>query len=264
VLEDACVSTFINDEAIESWIQSVLPLTELPVVAEQSRESPIKEQLLSMLKQGVKSCGLHDQEETVLGGIIAKIINDDDKDSLDRLTAILCGDNERGKLCDRKLAYLMMVRSRYNDPPPRLSLGTIVAEDVHGNTRYRCCILPRCDSAHLKHKRMFQFLKMTKRNAQDSFGYVIFDKDEFQLLNMSLRPYESEMIEFEPSQNEMVVAIKHEGEWLFQSGERKLRWVADLKPDHAQRVANDYAAQISRVGLTESEWQRRWAKKGLQ
>jgi len=28
---------------------------------------------------------------------------------------------------------------------------------------------------------------------------------------------------------------------------------------HSQRIINDYAREISRVGLDESEWLRRWA-----
>ncbi len=35
--------------------------------------------------------------------------------------------------------------------------------------------------------------------------------------------------------------------------------MADLNDAQAQRVANNYASQLSRVGLDESEWLRRWA-----
>jgi hypothetical protein len=31
------------------------------------------------------------------------------------------------------------------------------------------------------------------------------------------------------------------------------------KFEHAQRIVNEYAAKLSRVGLDESEWLRRWA-----
>jgi hypothetical protein len=41
--------------------------------------------------------------------------------------------------------------------------------------------------------------------------------------------------------------------------DEKFIWILDLKEAHAQRIANLYAARLSRVGLDESEWLRRWA-----
>ena len=41
----------------------------------------------------------------------------------------------------------------------------------------------------------------------------------------------------------------------------EVRWIADLKTDFAHRVANMFAAEVSRVGLTESEWLRRMGMK---
>lgn len=40
----------------------------------------------------------------------------------------------------------------------------------------------------------------------------------------------------------------------------QFKWISELKNDHAQRISNDFAAKLSRVGLDESEWLRRWAK----
>jgi hypothetical protein len=37
------------------------------------------------------------------------------------------------------------------------------------------------------------------------------------------------------------------------------KWIGDLRFEQAQRIANKYAAELSRVGLNESEWLRRWA-----
>ena len=38
-------------------------------------------------------------------------------------------------------------------------------------------------------------------------------------------------------------------------------WVVDLKEMQAQRILNSYCAQLSRVGLNESEWLRLIAKQ---
>ena len=37
-------------------------------------------------------------------------------------------------------------------------------------------------------------------------------------------------------------------------------WVAELKNEYAQRIANDFAGSLSRVGVNESEWVRRSGK----
>jgi len=49
---------------------------------------------------------------------------------------------------------------------------------------------------------------------------------------------------------------------LFSDDDKnEYKWVAQLKPDHAQQAAEKFARELSRVGLTESEWLHRGAKK---
>ena len=37
----------------------------------------------------------------------------------------------------------------------------------------------------------------------------------------------------------------------------KYKWIFDLMESHAQKIVNEYAANLSRVGIDESEWLRR-------
>ena len=105
---------------------------------------------------------------------------------------------------------------------------------------------------------------MIKRTKNESFGFLVRDCIEVVKLVLSLRPFESRLISFTPSAGKKEIrASKTEENWYFNTGgsqSKAYMWIADLKTEHAQRVANDYARQISRVGLTESEWLRRWAK----
>ena len=41
------------------------------------------------------------------------------------------------------------------------------------------------------------------------------------------------------------------------NGTPRYYWVLDLKESHAQRIANEFSANLARVGLDESEWLRR-------
>ena len=55
------------------------------------------------------------------------------------------------------------------------------------------------------------------------------------------------------------------GRFIFQDeGKNEDRndyeWIAELKTEHAQRAAEQFGRELSRVGLTESEWLRIKAK----
>ena len=55
-----------------------------------------------------------------------------------------------------------------------------------------------------------------------------------------------------------VKAVMNQGSAMFTTSDSKrFQLVAELKHAHYQRLANQLATQISRVGLTESEWLRR-------
>lgn len=43
----------------------------------------------------------------------------------------------------------------------------------------------------------------------------------------------------------------------FDTQKRSYKWILDLNDSHAQRIVNEYSANLSRVGLDESEWLRK-------
>ena len=70
-----------------------------------------------------------------------------------------------------------------------------------------------------------------------------------------------EIIEFSPFESTGIVLAQREDDFYYFHGgpndEIKYQWILDLKESHAQRIANNYAANLARVGLDESEWLRR-------
>ena len=70
------------------------------------------------------------------------------------------------------------------------------------------------------------------------------------------------IIKFKPiGENAPVIAIKEKDSFVFESSHnKKFTWVVELKEMHAQRIVNNYCAQLSRVGLNESEWLRLYKK----
>ena len=86
---------------------------------------------------------------------------------------------------------------------------------------------------------------------------IVRDGENYFTFKVSRRIGDLVMVSFEPG-NGAVQAHIDGDRYYFETGIEKYRWVAELKPEHGQRAANDLAAQTARVGLAESEWMRRY------
>lgn len=266
VLEDRNVSDQAGPKSVEEWLNFQIENgMKLDKRMGMTSGSAASKAMLDIIEKGVRDKKLASSYPE-MKEILDKLRLEDDKNALNQFTNLLTKEGTSGDAHDEELALLMSIRSRYGAPPPVLTLGTIIANDVEsGNSEYWLCVQPVCDSVRLKKEREFPFLRMTKSQKNDSFGYLVRENDGMVKLNLSLRPFESRLIPFSPNTGEKDIRASASGDkWFFNasgSDPKAYRWIADLKTEHAQRVANDYAVQISRVGLAESEWLRRWAKK---
>ena len=133
---------------------------------------------------------------------------------------------------------------------PILTLGTVICSK---SEQYYICIQQRCDSQRIKDERRFLFLPLSQ-----SGEYPIIVENGNKLFP-DKKSYELKTIKFKPAENDGPVrAYKEEnGSFVFiSSHNEKYRWIVDIKSMHAQRIVNNYCAQLSRVGLNESEWLR--------
>ena len=181
-----------------------------------------------------------------------------------------------GQLADMKFAVLTAVRSQYDEPHPTLRLGSIVAVGGLEDTDYRLCIQPVCDSVRIPdaEERSFPMLRMTvvphvnKGHRVDVVVQTRADdkaESSFVKLCVSLKARHVSLLPIRPEAGRGVVSAgppdDNGNRWFVPPGgsEPAVRWVADLKPEFAIRIAGRFAGEISRVGLTESEWLRRMA-----
>lgn len=166
---------------------------------------------------------------------------------------------------DSKFSILTHHKSNLKQPSiaPRLTLGTLLKQESAAqgqNERYYLCIQARCDSVRVNALRKFLFLPLERAEGLSKFHFVV-EENEFTRLRIKKEVFELRTIKFNPNANhQIVLANESDGKYYFDSnhGER-FQWLADLKEAHAQREVNNFAAKISRVGLDESEWLRRWA-----
>jgi hypothetical protein len=151
----------------------------------------------------------------------------------------------------------MAVRTVYSRPSRRLRLGTIV---LHGDD-YLVCLQPRCDSVRLDvgTPRGFPFLplKTVGRGQQVRRDFVVAEPESRQLIRLQLttKPFHLVIHQFMAGPQRYVQAERAgDAAWTFSDvAGQDFRWVAELKPEFAQRVAADLSAEIARVGLAESE-----------
>lgn len=147
-------------------------------------------------------------------------------------------------------------------PPPWLRLGTIICNDTAEQRRYLLCIQPRCDSVRLKDREpnKFAFLVASAVEPPKQFDIVVEDGPKnFQRLKVAGRVADIHTESFE-SKGGVVRATWNDNGYYFAGSAGAFRWIAQLKDGHAQRVANRFASELSRVGVNESEWLRRSAR----
>ncbi len=184
----------------------------------------------------------------------------DDK-SRKKIAEYLLG-NCRVDHCHEKLGSLMSQRVRYDNSGKALHLGVIVRE-LADKKRYLLCLQPVCDSVRIESKdRAFFFCVFGEPSKDGAFTHCIMDVNG-KLIPLQYKPKVSNIFVSNFKGNDNVVyANKDENDRFIFKGEGKkvYEWIAELKAEHAQRTAEQFGREISRVGLTESEWLRVKAK----
>jgi hypothetical protein len=117
------------------------------------------------------------------------------------------------------------------------------------------CIQPSCDSFRLKKMTRFIFLKVEKNS--ENFDLVVPEGKNYQKLAIINKTDNIELISFDPSNGIVISGTDNNDEVFEDISGTKYKWIANLKYPFAQRIANAFAYEISRVGLDESEWLRK-------
>jgi len=138
---------------------------------------------------------------------------------------------------------------------PVLSLGTVVESS---NGSFYVCIQQRCDSVRVETDRRFLFISM-ERADDNRFDFITLSSVK---LKLNRKSYDIRTIIFKETEEKIIKAKEVDGEYFFypkyyiSEVDEKLKWVFELKDLHAQRIVANYCAELSRVGLDESEWLR--------
>ena len=270
ILTDADISQRVSSNTIHDWVSSK-DFGEIEItVKKATANTPVKTITIDNTKrklwQDEGYVALLSKEQNEAGGaplLKGKEIETCERNQLKKhaCTSFTPPDftpenfnEEFSILTHHKRNYLSTAKK------PSLSLGVMIKD----NDRYLLCIQQKCDSVRIPdgEQRKFLFLPMKKNDQNFDVLFKNGPQDYVRLFTCYKECYALEIIEFTPFEGTGIVQAKKEedGYHYFTGGpdnQIKYQWILDLKEAHAQRIANNFAAQLSRVGLDESEWLRR-------
>ncbi len=149
---------------------------------------------------------------------------------------------------------------------PMLILGTVVKSQM--DNIYLLCIQQRCESVRFKENenRKFLFLPLNKLEKNDEKNCNCLHRNSpgrmTYLLVKNNPSHQVISIQFTATNGNNFIKAEIDdtdpNTLTFQCKQgSKYKWIFDLKESHAQKIVNDYAANLSSVGVDESEWLRR-------
>ena len=173
-------------------------------------------------------------------------------------------DSSAAQRSNRRFAALLSLKTRYPGQRPRLTIGTILCRQEPAPHQYYLCLQPKCDSIRLTDASGFPLMPLnpvSSHNKKGKFPLVVeIGPDEW--VNLNIRPKPSELIvpSFEPGINPPgeICATEEAGEFYFTATDStRYRWIAEMKDEHAFRVAGEVASALARPGPNDAEWLRR-------
>jgi hypothetical protein len=251
----------IPDYVIENWItaQSQQIISNYPPF---SSAADLEEFIKCFFLNNEKTKDKY-KNHTSAGSFVKKLLKNE-KESIKKLSKIL--ELDFNFKSNHKFAILMSHRTSYGNIKKPLTLGTIIRKGTINDPQYLLCLLPICDTVRLIEPRHFVFCALNVMKEGDSnkkINHIIEDENEFIELLYTPKSYNCLTIEFKPDLDTKTVTAKKDNKnnLNFTCKSRlKYKWIAQLKPEHAQRAAEQFSRELSRVGLTESEWLRLMSK----
>ncbi len=165
---------------------------------------------------------------------------------------------------DIKLSMLMSCVHFYGNTPPIMQSGTIIKEI--GSDNYYGCIQPPCDCLRIEQEgRPFLFTPLQKVSVDSSFdiSFLLNDTDIPSYLSKYKKAYRVKTIHFIPSTaGENICAEPSSQGYIFKDADdTEYIFCIQLNEIHALRLIQTYSSDLARIGLMESDWQRRIASK---
>jgi hypothetical protein len=258
VISYSDVASACNIDQIEKWfIDNTLEDNEITIVRATNRVTINDEERKKWLIKGYKEF-----TNNILQSYGKGELDENQFENYDR-NGLLKNTNDcfikSGTYSSEDFAILTHHKSNFITPTyvPILTLGVVVQRQ--DNDKYYLCIQQRCESVRIQERevRNFLFLPLTENGSYP----IIFKKSQGDYIKLKVNINNSHcllILKFKQTNKGLVQAINEDGGYnFFDTYGKQYKWILDLKESHAQRIANKFASQLSRIGLEESEWLRR-------
>lgn len=243
ILENGNVTEPADIQSIRSWIDQMSTENPIRFNLLPSRTNNVDD-VIELLTTGIEDGEYDDFIDWGWGNLTHAFVSNTEADS-----------------SNREFAMMLHLKTRYGDRRPALTLGTILYSDDDTDSSYWICLQPKCDSVRIKTPRAFPMIRLRSVvNHRSVFDIVVKRHGASKLLYVPRKPLSMTMVEFgniDPP-TEMILAEQVGSNWQFNSvSGATFEWLGELKDEHAQRLANEFAATFARVGVNEAEWVRR-------
>jgi hypothetical protein len=259
VLEDKLDEPIINKSLIEDWCHNVWnPGKHVEELLNSATN--IRDIAADFCIKGIEMRVGHESipiiKKSMKSGSWSK-----DPGCIREITSLLAKD--RNSIENQEFSRLMSSRTFYKNDAKSLQLGSIIyIEENEKTKKHLLCLMPVCDCVRLGGNRRFVFVELIEstQDGKNKASIVISLKDNsFVELIFKPKPYNVYIAEFSPDNHKKQVLTKknEKAQDIFEDiAKQKYVWADQLKTAHAQRAVEQFARELSRVGLTESEWQR--------
>ena len=251
VLEEDRPGAHAGIEAIERWLnRSGAPDVSEPSVF--SAHADTANECRELLLRGIDAVGAH------YSRAVRKTLEARGTELFTDCPAAAIRSNDN-------FAALLNLKTRYPGQRPRLTIGTVLYSEEHDGRQYLLCLQPKCDSIRLDSASGFPFMPLEivqGDNTKMSFLLAV-ETQESEWARLGITPKPSELIVrlFKPGSNppgEVLAVEKEQGTFYFKDVDQKMyRWIAEMKDEHAFRVAGAVASALARPGPNDAEWLRR-------
>ena len=185
-----------------------------------------------------------------------------------RVTEPFSDDPDAAIRSDYHFAALLNLKTRHPGQRPRLTIGAMLHAEGEDPPQYLLCLQPKCDSIRLASASGFPFISLEMvLDGDKTMSYLMaveIQKGEWLRLGMIPKPSGLIMRSFCPGVNppgEVLPTLEENGEFYFKDVKKRVyRWIAEMKEEHAFRVAGAVASELARPGPNDAEWIRRASK----
>ena len=257
----------VNYETIENWIRgNRWRNKEIRPTNKKNKIIIDRQKRLEWQKDGYREFLIKTYSAFNHDKITDKQLENYDRNNLKK-DAVLCF-TKIGYRGHEEFAILTHQKSTFKGTSqlPTLTLGTVVKNPM--NNMYLLCIQQRCESVRLEENenRNFLFLPLEKLKKLDEKNCnCLRRKGSGRMTYLLVKNSPSHKvisIQFTATNGNNFIQAEIDdtdsNTLTFQCKQGvKYKWIFDLKESHAQKIVNDYAANLSRVGVDESEWLRR-------